>query len=246
MANSVTAQLDTAYGVFQDLNRHTCIRVKIGVRYTEFIPMEAGALGIQKINSTEFAKTYEPLLNYSLQRAAEKYLFRSELQEVQPQAREHLRKILEYAGGTAPVYTLPTQPAKQPIESTKMARKQATQEVTEEVQDAPAPKAAKKVAKTAEKKAAKVGAPPAAAKRRAAVAEPEESSGRGRAKFSGQYKAEMKIKLLVKENPKREGSASYDRYELYRTAKTIGQFVEGGGKLADIKYDSEREFISVA
>lgn len=55
-----------------------------------------------------------------------------------------------------------------------------------------------------------------------------------------------KIKLLVKENPKREGSASYDRFELYRKAKTVADFVEAGGSTADVRYDEKAGYIQVA
>lgn len=57
--------------------------------------------------------------------------------------------------------------------------------------------------------------------------------------------AQRKITLLVKENPKREGSASHARYELYRKAKTIGAYVEAGGVMPDIAYDEAKGFISV-
>ena len=54
-----------------------------------------------------------------------------------------------------------------------------------------------------------------------------------------------KIKLLVKENPKREGTAAYDKFALYKTSKTVAEFIEAGGSLSAIKYDSEKQFIEV-
>jgi hypothetical protein len=56
--------------------------------------MLAGDLSIQKMHNREFESTYTPIPNYPLKRAAEKFLFRAELQSVQPQAREHLERIL--------------------------------------------------------------------------------------------------------------------------------------------------------
>lgn len=57
-----------------------------------------------------------------------------------------------------------------------------------------------------------------------------------------------KIKILTekKANPKREGSASYDRFELYRDSKTVADFVAAGGSTADIRYDEKAGYIEVA
>jgi hypothetical protein len=55
-----------------------------------------------------------------------------------------------------------------------------------------------------------------------------------------------KIKVLVKGNPKREGSASYARFELYKFAKTVDAFITAGGTAADVAHDSKKGYISVA
>lgn len=98
------------------------------------------------------------------------------------------------------------------------------------------------------KSAAKVEEPKAAKKPAKKAATPtvekdEETSGRGRAK---KYTPEMKIKLLVKENPKREGSAAHGRYEIYRDVKTVGEFLEQGGTGADLTYDSRAGNIEIS
>lgn len=54
-----------------------------------------------------------------------------------------------------------------------------------------------------------------------------------------------KLKLLVKENPKREGSSSFDRYELYRSCKTVADFITAGGTAADVRYDAAKGYIQV-
>lgn len=54
-----------------------------------------------------------------------------------------------------------------------------------------------------------------------------------------------KLKLLTKGNPKRAGSASYNRFEFYRNAKTVQAFLDAGGTLADVKYDSGKGYIEV-
>lgn len=57
---------------------------------------------------------------------------------------------------------------------------------------------------------------------------------------------DRKITLVSKENPKREGSAAHDRFELYRKAKTVQQFYDAGGTSADVRYDAKHGFIKVA
>ena len=40
-----------------------------------------------------------------------------------------------------------------------------------------------------------------------------------------------------KENPKTVGSAAHARYEMYKTAKTVGEYLSLGGTRADLRYD---------
>jgi hypothetical protein len=44
-------------------------------------------------------------------------------------------------------------------------------------------------------------------------------------------------------NPKKAGSASYDRFALYREGMTVDEFVQAGGTIADVKWDAERGHI---
>lgn len=55
-----------------------------------------------------------------------------------------------------------------------------------------------------------------------------------------------KITLITKENPKREGSAAYDRFALYSKHKTVASFFEAGGSSADLRYDEKAGHIKVA
>ena len=55
----------------------------------------------------------------------------------------------------------------------------------------------------------------------------------------------QKIKILVKDNPKRPSSASFGRFELYKTCKTTDEFLAAGGYSADLRYDVEHEFIEL-
>ena len=45
-----------------------------------------------------------------------------------------------------------------------------------------------------------------------------------------QYGAEKKIVLLVKENPRREGSDVYDQFEILKKSKTVGEYLKKGGR----------------
>lgn len=46
-------------------------------------------------------------------------------------------------------------------------------------------------------------------------------------------------------NPKREGSASAQRFALYKDGMSVKQFVDKGGKLADISWDVSKGFIKI-
>lgn len=47
----------------------------------------------------------------------------------------------------------------------------------------------------------------------------------------------------VASNPKKEGSASWARFELYRVGMTVDEFLAAGGTMGDVKWDADRDFI---
>lgn len=57
----------------------------------------------------------------------------------------------------------------------------------------------------------------------------------------------MRIKLNVRENPKRRGTASYDRFQLYFTKKpkTVAEALKAGIWRADLRWDAARNFIEL-
>lgn len=57
----------------------------------------------------------------------------------------------------------------------------------------------------------------------------------------------MRIKLNVRENPKRKGTASYQRFQLYFTKKpkTVADAIEAGIWRADLRWDAARNFIDL-
>lgn len=54
-----------------------------------------------------------------------------------------------------------------------------------------------------------------------------------------------KIKVLAKENPKREGSESHKRFALYSKHSTVASFLAAGGTSADLRYDEKAGHIEV-
>lgn len=59
------------------------------------------------------------------------------------------------------------------------------------------------------------------------------------------HTAETEIAVLVP-NPKRPGSASHARFELYSQHTTVAAFLAAGGRRADLAWDLERGFISLS
>ena len=53
------------------------------------------------------------------------------------------------------------------------------------------------------------------------------------------------IIVLVKDNPKRPGSASFDRFALYKQGMTVDEYLKAGGQRSDLRWDSDRNFIKI-
>ena len=47
-------------------------------------------------------------------------------------------------------------------------------------------------------------------------------------------------------NPKRPGTAAWDRYALYRAPMTVSEYLSAGGRMGDVHYDLDHGFIDVA
>lgn len=58
-------------------------------------------------------------------------------------------------------------------------------------------------------------------------------------------RTDPRVILSVAPNPKKPGSKSWPRYELYRVGMTVSEFVEAGGSMADVAWDTERGFIKL-
>ncbi len=77
------------------------------------------------------------------------------------------------------------------------------------------------------------------------VAEPAAETAKRRGRTSPNFPPTAEITWLVEGNPKREGSKSRDRYEAYRSATTVEEYIAAGGTFGDLKYDAEHGFLSV-
>jgi len=73
-------------------------------------------------------------------------------------------------------------------------------------------------------------------KARAASEEEEEEKPKRR---MDEETLSKRIKILVDENPKRAGSKSAARFDLYEDGMTVGEALDAGVWPADIRYDSE-------
>ena len=115
---------------------------------------------------------------------------------------------------------------------TVKATKAELKREAEELKNEKAPKKEKTEKKTAKKATAK---------------KPDKkASKKADKKERGSAIADGTITLLVKENPKREGSSAHKRYELYRKHKNIAAYLKAGGKRSSLRYDSKHEYIKLS
>ncbi len=57
---------------------------------------------------------------------------------------------------------------------------------------------------------------------------------------------QAKITVLAEENPKRQGTLAYERFALYETGMTVGEYVDAGGRAGDIGYDVAAGYIELS
>jgi hypothetical protein len=65
------------------------------------------------------------------------------------------------------------------------------------------------------------------------------------AQSAGKFIADSKIKVLVDTNPKREGSASYKRFAIYKSGMTVAEAIAKGLTRPDLNWDVDHQFISI-
>ena len=64
--------------------------------------------------------------------------------------------------------------------------------------------------------------------------------------LSAKYPDAAKIRVLVKENPKREGTQSHKIFSLYSKSGTVENFLKAGGKRTDVAWAVEHKLISIS
>ncbi len=69
--------------------------------------------------------------------------------------------------------------------------------------------------------------------------------GARKSKFAELWPADAKLTVLVEDNPKKEGSATRERFEHYFGSKTVGEYLEKGGTYGDIAYDIPRGYVAI-
>jgi len=69
----------------------------------------------------------------------------------------------------------------------------------------------------------------------------------GHTYLSGELRGDQSIIVLAKKNPKKVGTASYDRFQLYydKKPRNVEVAVVAGLTLADIRWDVAHGFISL-
>ena len=55
-----------------------------------------------------------------------------------------------------------------------------------------------------------------------------------------------KITLLVKQNPRREGTKAHKRYSLYKSGMTVGEYLKKGGSRGSLRKDVRLKRVKVA
>lgn len=224
----------SAPAVFRELGlSYTCILLNEGAKFVQFIPM--ASLKIEKMEARAFYQKWEEYKEYPVRRAAELYLGAGVYREIGDKEREHLNAIV---ANPATVYQLA------PTTVNKEENIMATAKKT------PAKKAAPKkeanginTVVTGAKPPAKVAAAAPAKQPAAKKAEKAESVGR-----KSNIDPATKLTVLVKENPKRAGGASFDRFQaayLDSKPKTVQDALDNGATSSDIAWDASKDFIKL-
>ena len=74
---------------------------------------------------------------------------------------------------------------------------------------------------------------------------PKEKVAKPTGNSRNKYNDNDRIMVLVMENPKRKGSASYDRFQQYWSVNTVADALSGGITRADLIWDVKHGFISI-
>lgn len=85
----------------------------------------------------------------------------------------------------------------------------------------------------------------AKAKREAEEKAKKSATKTGKRGPAGTYADDATIQVLVKDNPKKAGSASAKRFAIYKSGMTVAEFLKAGGTRADLAWDAKHEFVKI-
>lgn len=100
------------YAAFRTPQRHTCLRVRIGMRLVDYIPMDSAGLEVRQLSHDRFAHEYPEQLAYPLLRAAEVFVRFGNSAGYTEDVQQHLEAILNSTdvGGTMFIPDAPASP----------------------------------------------------------------------------------------------------------------------------------------
>ncbi len=61
----------------------------------------------------------------------------------------------------------------------------------------------------------------------------------------GKIPSHWLIKLKVSRNPKRPGSKAHARFRLYRDGMSVGEFLDAGGTMSDVRWNIGHGYLCV-
>lgn len=216
----------TAPAVFGDANSRVTIVVFVGRKWVGHVPMDT-SIRIKRTRLATFVREYRPL-RYPAEQAARKYIAALDYFPVTEAARRVLEKLC--AGNTN---ITENDLLEQEVEK--------EEEMATDTVETPVPETKTRKAKGAAK--TKASEAPAKAAKGAKAAKAPAAGAPARRGKEPTIPDTAKIKLLVNENPKRGASA--ERFALYRNGMTVADYLEAGGKRADISWDVNKGFIEV-
>lgn len=248
------------YAVFANANRRSAIRVALDGGIVEYIPLTDEALKVDRCSEAAF-KVEWTRAEYVPKRAAEAYAAAARWRGITEEAKLHLEHILG-----KPLKNLKTQVTtkekamRKRTSPTVPASSHATF-ITDDTASAPgtapggaAPHSPTETQAHKDKVAAgkSKGKPKAKSKKAAPKkAAPKKAAKKSDDKPTGK-RAEMhakRIKVLISKNPKREGTKAWKKFEVYKTAKTVGEALEKGAKvgykMSTLNYDVKHKFIQL-
>ncbi len=213
-----------AYRVFQDAQRHTCLRVNVSPQGVHYIPWDVTTLEVKFLSNKEFEQTFVmESSDYPVKKAAQSYLSGTWM-TVSPEAKKHL---IHLTGGKYKETAKPLNFDNKESIMTEAAAAEATAKKTKGKVAAP-----KADTKAAPKGKTKVVAEKAAPKGKTKVAAPAAEKATRTSKEAG-----LKIKVIDKNPSVRPGSNREAQFNCILSSKTTDEAAEKLRELTNKPWD---------